>query len=192
MTHTAPILLVHHAGWTTAFGRADAAARSRFGGPIVHRLSGAPFGPRPLHQIAFVDLADVPSVPSTPVAGLPLLYGLCFDGCDLDYRVTQDEVDLAFVTPDRSNDDWPYENYPLALPSVPLAPVERRQQSWQDFREWVPNLNERESSKVTLIVPPPSDLGFSLWGPAGDAEGVTLVFQYSPADARVRAFNVCG
>jgi len=191
MASTAEILLVHHAGLTTAFVQADAGAASAFGGPIGGSLSGALFGPRRLHQVAFVAFADLKSSLSRPFAGLPLIYGLNFDGCDLCYRVSVGEVEIEFITPDRSSEDWPYEGYPLELPSVPLIAKAARRQEWDDFRQLVPNLHERETADITIVVPPPANLGFSLWGAAGDAEGATIVFQYSSASDTVRAFNVC-
>lgn len=192
MASSDEILVVHHAGWTTAFVQANATTASSFGGAINRRLSGAPFGPRRLHQLGFVAFADLKPSVSTPVDGLPLIYGLNFDGCDLSYRVARDAVDIEFIRPNRSSNDWPYEGYPSELPLVPLVAKTARRQTWEDFGELVPNLNEYETGGVTVIVPPPTNLGLSLWGPAGDAEGVTIVFQYSPVVGRVRAFNVCG
>jgi hypothetical protein len=186
------ILFVHHAGRTTAFAQADVESVSRFGGTIDHRLFGAPFGPRRLHQVGFVAFADLELPTLKPFAGLPLIYGLNFDGCDLSYRVAEAVVDIEYITPDRSADDWPYEGYPSELPAVPLIAKTALRQSWEDFRELVPNWNERETQDVTIVVPPPANLGFSLWGPMGDANGVTIVFQYALASDKVRAFNVCG
>lgn len=67
------------------------------------------------------------------------------------------------------------------------------EETWDEFKEArIPNLNEWETSKITIVVPPPKTLGFSLWGPEGDAEDVTIVFQYSLDEDSVRAFNLCG
>lgn len=183
------ILFVRHAGWTTAFSPGELPTASRFGGPLESSLFGTRFGPRKLHQIAFIAFADLRTPVLKSFPGLPLLYGMCFDGCDLKYRVSERDVDIERITPDRSSEDWPYERYPNELPLVPLVPVRTWQQEWTDF---MPYLNEWESSDLTVIVPPPARLGFSLWGSSGDAEGVVLVFQYSLANNAVRAFNVCG
>ena len=192
MADSDELLFTHHHGWTTAFARTNAAAASIFGGSMDLKVSGAPFGPLGLHQIGIVALADLAQALPKPFSGLPLLYGMCFDGCELSYRVAEGEVDIQSITPDQSCDDWPYESYPSMLPAVPLIAKRVWRQGWDDFRQLAPNLNERENSMVTILVPPPANLGFSLWGPDGDAEEVTLVFQYSPADDTVRAFNVCG
>lgn len=187
------ILFVHYAGWTTAFVQANVESASKFGGTIDHSLSGAPLGPSRLHQIGFVAFSDLEPSVSKPFAGLPLIYGLTFDGCDMSYRVAEGTIDIEFITPDRSADDWPYERYPSQLPAVPLVKARSCSESWGEFRDrLIPNLNELATSKITVVVPPPKALGFSLWGPEGDGEGVSIVFQYDLEGDSVRAFNLCG
>lgn len=89
------ILFVHQVGMTTAFVRSDASARSSFGGAIATALAGVKFGPRPLHQIGQLALADIHLTPElTPFTCIPLLYGMSFDGCDLRYRIANSGVDI--------------------------------------------------------------------------------------------------
>lgn len=44
---------------------------------------------------------------------------------------------------------------------------------------------------VVVIVPPSDDYGVSLWGDAGDAERVQVIFEIDPADGTVSASNQC-
>lgn len=187
------IVFAHHAGTTTAFVRGGSTAGSSFGGPVSVRISGAHFGPHQLHQIGLIVFSDLhPALPPASYGALPLLYGMAFDGCDLSYRISGGEIDLDFITPNLSSDDWPYENYPTELPLLPLTVSRTWVESWDEFRAAViPNLNEWATPKVTIVVPPPKTLGVSLWGPEGDAEGATIVFQYSHEHSSVRAFNLC-
>ncbi|MGN6528086.1 MAG: hypothetical protein ACTHL8_16990 [Burkholderiaceae bacterium] len=187
------LMFVHHAGKTTAFARTGRSIGSRFGGPLCLAVTGASLGPRPLHQIGGLALADIPTVAcSNAYVDVPLIYGMCFEGCDLSYRVSVGAIEVSSLSPDRSSDDWPYERYPLELPAVPLGHARSWSESWEEFRErLIPNLNEWATSKVTVVVPPPKTLGFSLWGPEGDAEGVSIVFQYACEEGSVRAFNHC-
>jgi hypothetical protein len=55
-------------------------------------LSGVAHGPKPLHMIAQLSATHLRGTPnqeaiSRQLFDVPLIYGMCYDGCDLEYRV---------------------------------------------------------------------------------------------------------
>lgn len=182
------LLLVHHDGTTTFFGASRASSASWFGGPRVLAQLGARCGPKPLHAIATLSHVHVPALRA---ASLPLVYGLAYDACELRYRCEGDELHVESVLPERSSEDWPYPEYPALLPYVPLQPIERSREPWSEFRARFGSDAREPIAPLVALVPPPATIGHSLWGPEGDAEGVTIVFACAPAERRVHAFNVC-
>lgn len=188
MNDAVPLLHVHHDGATTPFAASRSWSTSWFGGPRTYAQLGARFGPRPLHSIAVLSHVHAPMLEFT---ALPLVYGLAYDGCVLRYCYELDELRVESIEPDESSDDWPYPHYPPLLPYVPLEPLEARSEPWSTFRARFGSAAPAPLAPVVVVVPPPATIGHSLWGPEGDAEGVTLVFAASPRSRSVYAFNVC-
>ena len=63
-----------------------------FGGALDLKIEGPPHGPHPLHRIVTLDLGD-PRIGVSALANLrhlPLVYGMRFDGFDVDYVVESD------------------------------------------------------------------------------------------------------
>lgn len=192
-----PEVLIHAwcDGVATSFVRGDASSASVFGGACGARLDGVACGPRALHHVGTIAFADLPNAPVAPrEARLPLFYGLCFDGCVLEYAcdAAGDAVEVTFMDPARSTDAWPYADYPVLLPRVPLRVGSCVEQSWWEFCALAPGLNENPWADLTLFVPAPTTIGHSLWGPEGDAAGVLLTFQYRFANRVMKASNACG
>jgi hypothetical protein len=50
---------------------------------------------------------------------------------------------------------------------------------------------DEQPAELLVAVPPPATLGFSMWGPDGDREGVTVVFECDLAERTIRAYNRC-
>ena len=114
---------------------------------------------------------------------LPLVYGLSYSGCVIKYRVkSAGEIELLELTPSKSSDDFPYENYPLILPHVSLKVAETRSCTYHDFAQQFANTPEEEPAELIVAIPPPATIGVSLWGRWGDAEGVTVVFECGLGD----------
>ncbi len=192
MTQSGALLSVFHSGMVVPFVRGYVHSRSQFGGPLEWRVSGATWGPRPLHQIALLSMRHLQlPFPGGAVSEIPLLYGLCFSGCEIAYGFNESAIDVAEIEPITSNEDWPYVSYPDYLPYIPLAPVDPEKRTWHDFAREFENLPLEQPAEVVIVVPPPANIGFSVWGRDGDAEGVTIVFEYSPVARRVKAYNVC-
>ena len=166
-------------GTVFSFERAQVHSPSVFGGPMEVELSGIEHGPKPLHLIARLATTDIRAMRGD----IPLIYGMCYDGCRLEYRIDViGKIELLKLRPTQSSEDWPYLNYPLLLPYVPLQIGETRSSSYEEFAEAFPNMPGLQPSELVVAVPPPATLGVSLWGGTGDADNVTILFECDLAD----------
>lgn len=192
---TAEHLLAMYAdGKSHYFRRGDAVEGSVFGGSLRHAVTGSPFGPAGLQQVASLDLSSPPFVNASikSVSSLPLVYGFQFDGCVIDYRFDADEIEILQIAPDKSAADWPYPDYPAALPCIPIIADAPIPQDWLAFSSQLPLFHEKPPAEMVVVVPPAFQIGQSLWGKEGDAEGVCIVFECDLARRTIRAYNVCG
>ncbi|HVK57701.1 MAG TPA: hypothetical protein VM735_02890 [Candidatus Kapabacteria bacterium] len=184
--------LLYPAIWFRGIGyflrRADRHTGSYFGGPFEGDITGVPYGASPLHHIAQIRGAACP-----PLTLPPLIYGICYDGCEMRYREAKHgEIDILEMEPKRPSIDWPYPNYPPHLPYFPLE-LEREQTcSLKEFSELSCQPPFDALDREALIVVPPSPvLGFSIWGPSGDMECVQIVFRYDTKTQIISAMNQC-
>jgi hypothetical protein len=174
-----------------SFERAQAHSPSVFGGPIKAELFGIEHGPRPLHMIASLSSEHLPALGSHQMPDLPLIYGMSYDGCSVDYRIdVGPKVELRKLSPTQSSNDWPYPNYPLLLPRVPLRIGETRKCSYPEFAQAFSNMPKLQPTELVVAVPSPTTLGASLWGEGGDF--VTILFECDLSDRIVYASNICG
>lgn len=176
-------------GYMTVFNRGDEFGGTYFGGPGEYKVKGQEFGPRSLHHIATINSLDL-GIENSGISRLPFYYGMCFDGCELEYKVEHShKLDVSKIDPASSSENWPYASYPEYLPYYPLAVESRKKLSLDEFREiaWV----EFEADELVFVVPPNPYLGMSVWGPGGDAEGATIAFIYNFKSKSVRALNIC-
>ncbi|HEX5213006.1 MAG TPA: hypothetical protein VFW22_14880, partial [Pseudolabrys sp.] len=166
-----PLVFAFHADRLYTFERAERHSPSAFGGPLPAHISGRPFGPRPLHLIARLAGRHIPALSDNQLFDLPLIYGMNYDGCCLDYRVEYGhKVELTAIEPATSSDDWPYANYPPLLPYVPLRLDDTpRVERYREFAERFPNMPEEQPAELIVAVPPPASLGVSFWA-AGDPD----------------------
>ena len=171
------LIFAFHDDRLYTFERAPRHSPSVFGGPLPAHISGRPFGPKPLHLIARLAGWHIPALSDNHLFDLPLIYGLTYDGCCLDYRVAYGHtVELTGLTPAASSDDWPYANFPPLLPFVPLRLDDTpRRESYDEFAARFPNMPERPPAELIVAVPPPASIGVSFWG-AADPDDITIVF----------------
>jgi hypothetical protein len=153
-------------------------------------------GPAPLHFIGRLAAIHLPILAKVkPPLDLPLLYGLRFSGCHMSYSLGSGRdpahIKLTAITPRRSVPDWPYEHYPVLLPYIPLRVSRPHHLSYRAFANRYDNMSVKQPAPLIVTVPPPFDIGLSLWGPMGDAENVTMVFECNLAARIVTAYNVC-
>ncbi len=166
-----------------------------FGGACKLPIHGMPDGQPDLHQLLVVDLGDpLVGIKESRIGHLPLVYGFRYDECRLKYAVSANgEISIQDLSPDASEPDWPYEDYPGQLPKHRLrltGPVKISPDDLEDIIWQSADLDYEES--VIIVVPPSEDYGISLWGELGDAEEVSVVFEVDPGHGIVSAFNQCG
>jgi hypothetical protein len=108
------------------------------------------------------------------------------------YRVTRDgDVEVLELEPRVPESDFPYRDYPSLLPYVPLDCEEPAPLDLERFSSKLPHAVAPSGAPIVVAVPPPADLGVSLWGRWGDLEGVTIVFECEPSSREVSASTVC-
>lgn len=174
------------------FERASTYSPSYFGGPTSIRFSGLRHGPRRVHHVMTLNWDAIPGIETKGFSNLSLFYGMCYSGCRMTYQIVElFRYRLLELEPRKSLADWPYRGYPELLPYVPLRLAKRTRCSCEQFRELLVQQGEVKEEDVTVIVPPIPDLGISLWGPGGDAEGVQIIFQFDVQSAKVRVYNEC-
>ena len=187
------LVVAYHSGMVVSFQRAGEHTRSYFGGPLEIEITGKKRGRRPLHLLAELAIDELPITGSHNYSTeIPFVYGLSYSGCDLKYRVKwAGEIVLLELEPSRSSEDFPYANYPLMLPYVPLKVAETRRCTYRAFAKQFANMPDREPNGLIVAIPPPATIGVSIWGRSGDLEGVTVVFECGLGDAIVHGYNVC-
>ena len=86
--------------------RAETYSRSYVGGPLGARIAGVQHGPRRLHHIATIS-GDCFEALTRFSDGNPLriLYGLCYDGCTMEYRDFGSDIELLYIEPSCSEVD---------------------------------------------------------------------------------------
>jgi hypothetical protein len=183
------LVFVYCDGMVFSFERAREHSASVFGGPMDCELSGIAHGPKPLHMIAQLAAMDLRG-PDQPLFDIPLIYGMCYDGCEVEYHVDGRHVEIRRMSPTESSDHWPYPHYPAVLPYVPLKIGETRRCSYEEFAEPFPNLPESQPTDLIAVVRSPATLGFALWG-SGDDEDVIILFECDLGDQMVYASNRC-
>ena len=165
---------------------------SCFGGSATVISEAPSYGPKSLHQVGFLSASDLASVclPSEQ-EGLPLVYGLCYDGCLLKYKFARGAAHIESIVPSLSSDDWPYPSYPSVFPRTPLRAGAARREARTELAVRWPQVRSLQDGECLVVVPPPEGLAYSLWGAGGDSEGVTLLFYCSWSSKTVVAENVC-
>jgi hypothetical protein len=185
------LVLAYWNGTIFSFERARKHSDSVFGGPMEVAFSGIEHGPKPLHMIARLAPNDFAPSGEHQLFHVPLIYGMCYDGCTLEYRIDDvGDIELRRLQPTQSSEDWPYLHFPPLLPYVPLRLGNTRPSTYAEFAGAFPNMPEQQPSELVVAVPPPATLGISLWGKIGDADNVTLLFECDLEDRIVAASNL--
>src|SRR6516164_10672718 len=88
-----------------------------FGGPLEYKIAGRRYGPRRLHQIASLLSRFLRELGRRDdYTEIPLIYGMCYDGCRLKYHYDGNKVTILEMSPTKSSEGWPYDDYPAMLP----------------------------------------------------------------------------
>jgi hypothetical protein len=182
----------YYDGYVCLYERTANWSPSYFGGPTDIHFTGKRHGPRSLHHVMTLGWDAIPGIQKKGYRELSLFYGMCYSGCTMMYEIVKTSpCRLLEFEPRKSSTDWPYSGYPDLLPYVPLRLARRVGCSPRTFGKLLIQEPEIRPEQVTVVVPPVFDLGVSLWGPSGDAEGVQIIFQCDLETSTVRAFNIC-
>jgi hypothetical protein len=198
--HSEQYPYIYFRGRATTFTRSERTENSYFGGPSKVAVKGAKHGPRRIHHIATISTADLGIADSKFGSAIPFYYGMCFECCDLNYKlplhtmavVSAPWIEVTEIEPNVSSDDWPYADYPQLLPYIPLEIQETIEMPLEMFSESVmQGVDTLSDEELVLVVPPNTAMGVSLWGPWGDAADVQVIFIYNTKTAITRAYNAC-
>jgi hypothetical protein len=171
------------------FEEAERRAHSHFGGPLPCEIIGQPFGPKPLHQVAYLSGLHISALSRNHLHELPLIHGMYFDGCQMSYRVESGhKLEILKIQPAQSLDNWPYANFPPLLPYIPLRLEDTPcSASYDEFAKRFPNMPS-EPAELMVAVPPPETIGLSLWGDSGDWDDVTIIFECDLKKREVKSY----
>src|SRR5258708_4446893 len=116
------LVLIFHDNVTYMLLRAVNQCLADFGGPLEYEFAGQRYGPRRLHQIASLWSSLLRLLGrSDQFTEIPLVYGMCYDGCRLKYQYDSGKIRILELNPTKSSESWPYHDYPAILPYYPLA-----------------------------------------------------------------------
>lgn len=184
---------IFHDGYAQFLERSESDSRSYIGGAFPGSVTGARHGPRPLHHLGNIANDCLGALECfVRGSGLPLMYGMCYDGCSLTYQVFPTGIEVLKIDPTSSDESWPYPGYPPLLPLVPLRLDRRVRCSLNEFAGLsCQPLRALEKQAIVLIPSIPAP-GLSLWGPNGEGECVQIVLNCDLLNGVVEAYNQCG
>ncbi|XAL99197.1 hypothetical protein OT109_16645 [Phycisphaeraceae bacterium D3-23] len=164
----------------------DARTVGKFGGPINAEIHGLAEGARIHKFIEFDGLSD-------KVNMLPLLYGICHDGCTMSYHQEDQAIVIDNIRPPAAHRDWPYSDYPPHYPTHRLGVLGQGRCEFDLFKHFLMQQEVAQGDErwSHVIVPPSEGWRVSLWGKWGDAEEVQTVFSIDPIQRRVFVENQC-
>jgi hypothetical protein len=176
--------------WSLVPGGID--ARSYFGGPhSVHVESLVELESAIVHHIATINLPKFGV--GNPRFGftLPLFYGICHEGCEIEYRKTATAaVEFTRLDPEEADEGYPYHGYPAVIPYFELGIGETRDITASHLEDRFGNTgwSVRADCLYAVVMQHPA-VGHCLFEPGVDVE---IVFEYDPVTGHVRGSNQCG
>ncbi len=198
--HTEQFPYLHYRGRLTTFARSEVTAKSYFGGPGQLAIRSAKQDPITLHHLATISTSDMGINDSRYGYSIPFYYGMCYEDCDLSYKLppytievaSSPWIDITLINPKKSSKDWPYTDYPKLLPYIPLKIKDTIEMPIEIFSENVmQGIETLSDDELVFVIPPNSQMGVSLWGPMGDSENVQIVFIYNLKTGSMRTYNAC-
>lgn len=143
-----------------------------------------------LHNVGSLNLPKF-GIHSGSGSSIPLLYGICHEGCDISYRKTHTSVvEITLLEPKKADADYPYSNYPAMLPYFMLGLDSETSITDEDLKNRLYNTGWNPSSDLLYaVVMQHPHVGHCLFEGDFDPE---IVFEYNPETEVVRALNQCG
>jgi len=185
-----PVAKVHFKGasWSLVPG---GNSTSYFGGPHTdHVESRIALDEAVLHHVATVNLPRFGVGNPRFGFSVPLFYGICHEGCEIEYRKTATSaVEITSLDPAEAEEGYPYHAYPPLLPYHPLEVVESHPCKHAELCERFGNTgwDLREDCLYVGVMQHPS-IGHSIFEPGSDVE---IVFEYDPETGVVRGTSQC-
>ena len=122
---------------------------------------------------------------------LPLLYGICHEGCEIEYqKIATEAIEISSLDPKKADAGYPYHGYPSILPYYRLGILSESEVQPSDFEDRLANTGwDLDSSFIYVIVMQHPHIGHCLFDTDDEAE---IVFEYQPDSGICRATNQCG
>lgn len=188
-----PYPFVYFRGKATTFTRSNRFEFSYFGGPGDFFIDGPDYGPSHVHHILTLWNTHTGIQGYDFGVTVPFFYGMCFEGCDLEYRRSAHAaIEITKIDPMESTEGSPYPGYPPLLPYIPLTVEESIEMPLEQFSESVmQGIDSLADDILVAVVPPNPLIGVSMWGPSGDHETVQVIFLYDTKKGTTVAYNAC-
>lgn len=186
-----PVVTVFSSSQKFLLGRSDKRSNSYFGGPGYDQvIEGPKYGPRRVHHILTLNHGELGINALKFGFKVSLYYGLCFEGCELEWERTRTAaIRITKIEPRKSEQDYPYFGFPDLLPYFPLKVLDRSEASQADIESAVYNTGwVVDSECVYILAHSHPQMGIALLGPDMD---VDLVFEYNSKTGKIRAANQC-
>ena len=191
MSTDTPIIEVYFRGthWPLLPGRTGAA--SSFGGPFQAEMeTQLDLEKASLHHVAKLNLIQF-GVPrgGSPCFSIPLIYGIRHEGCELEYAVTDDLVEITKVEPEEAQEGYPYDGYPRLLPYYGLGCEASTTYEREELEERIANTGwEVRDDCLYAIVRQHPGIGHCLFDPQSEVE---IVYEIDPKKGKVRVASQC-
>jgi hypothetical protein len=179
-------------GRVTTFRPGNRFGPHYFGGPYNDIIEGIEYGPRPLHHLVSIGNSEL-EIPNQLGFSLPFYYGMCYEGCRIEYKRTRLSVfEVTKLDPRESSEECPYPLYPIYLPYVPLEVNERRECAARELSDSVyQGIKDVTESEVVVVIPGNPELRVSLWGHDGDSHGIQIVFRHDIQNGITKGYSTC-
>jgi hypothetical protein len=191
MTDTSPIIEVRYQGKCRALVPGGTDALSYFGGPhTVDVGSRVDLGAAIIHHVATINLPKFGVGNPRFGFSVPLFYGICHEGCEMEYRKTATAaVEISSIEPEEADEGYPYHGYPPVIPFFQLGLGKTREYERADLEDRLANTgwDLRDDCLYVIVMQHPA-VGHCLFEPGCDVE---IVFEYDPEAGTVRATNQC-
>ena len=115
-----------------------------------------------------------------------LYYGLCFEGCQLEWTRTHTAaIQITKMEPRKSTKDYPYFGYPDSLPYFPLEIIDKTEIEFSEVEEEFDDTGwDLDPSRVYVLAHSHGDLGLALFHPESCGD---ILFELDTETGEVRA-----
>ena len=191
MSRVHPIIEVFFKGKCWSLDPTETDANCTFGGPLTaHAESKVSLRKAVLHHLGAINLPRF-GVGSRFGFSLPLLYGICHEGCELAYcKKASNAIEVTSLEPKKVSPDYPYPNYPTILPYYQLGIASEENTPFEELIDRLGNTGwGLDAERMYIIVMQHPHIGHSLFEGDDDLE---IIFEFDPRTGEVRSTSQCG